>query len=166
MRSPAAQRPGQIALPAMWLELLHRPARRCPQRQFARAVRLTWREVFARARVRLLGDIDLALFQVADSRSSASIDQLDGVGAVEQPTPATVLATAWVILSDHVVEAARCAVCYPRYRPGRWPWVQQSSTSRLALGMTAARGVGVASSRPARFSDGARSAPEVLSSRI
>ena len=58
------------------------------QRQLAQRRQVAGREVVLERALGLLGDVDLALLQALDQVVGREVDQLDGVGAVEDRSPA------------------------------------------------------------------------------
>ena len=59
-----------------------------PQRELAQRRQVAGREVMLERALGLLGDVDLAFFQALDQVVGREIDELDGVGAVEDRSPA------------------------------------------------------------------------------
>ena len=122
-------------------QLLVDPLGGAPQRQFAQRGQVARREIMLQRALGLLGDIDLALLQPLDQVVGREVDQLDGVGAVEDRVRHGLAHPHMRDLRDHVVEAFDVldvdrGIDVDAVR-------QQLLDVEIALGMAAARRVGV-----------------------
>ena len=112
-----------------------------PQRQLAQRREVARREIVAQRALRLLADIDLALAQPRHQVGRREVDQLDLVGGVDDAVGHGLAHADAGDARDHVVQALDVLDVQGRVDvdAGR----QQLLDVEIALGMPAARGVGV-----------------------
>ena len=111
------------------------------QRQFAQRGQIARREIMLQRALGLFGDIDLALLQPLDQVVGREVDQLDGVGAVEHRVRHGLAHPHMGDLRDHVVEALDVLDVDRGIDVDAVG--QQFLDVEIALGMTAARRVGM-----------------------
>ena len=83
MRSPAAHGPGDGARLHVLEQLLVDALGRAPQGQLAQGREVGGREIVLERALGLLGNVDLAFLEALDQVVGRQVDELDGVGAVE-----------------------------------------------------------------------------------
>ena len=76
-------RSGNGACVHLLKQLLVHPLCRASQRELAQRRQVGWREEVPQRALRLLGDIDLALLEALNQVFRREVDELDGIGAIE-----------------------------------------------------------------------------------
>ena len=141
MRSPAAQGPG-MACACIWREqLLVHALGGAAQRKLAQRRQVAGREIVLQRPLGLLGDVDLAFLQPLDQVVGREIDQLDGVGAVEDRIRHGLAHAHMRDLRDDVVEAFDVLDVDGGVDVDAV--TEQLFDVEVALGMAAARRIGV-----------------------
>jgi len=122
-------------------QLLVDPLRRAAQRQFAQRGEIGGGEEVPERALGLLGDVDPALLQPLDQIVRRQIDEFDGIGIIDHLVRHGLAHPHAGDLRDHVVQALDMLDIDGRIHVDAG--IQQLFDVEVALGMTAARDVGV-----------------------
>ena len=122
-------------------QLLVDPLGGAPQSQLAQGGEIGGREVVLERALRLLGDVDLALLQALDQVVGRQVDELDGIGAVENGVGYGLAHAHAGDLRHYVVEALDMLDVDRRVDVDAG--IEQLLHVLVALGMPAARDVGM-----------------------
>ena len=110
MRSPAAHGPGMAPRLHLREQLLVDPLGGAAQRQLAQRRQVGGREEMLERPLGLLRDVDLAFLEPLDQIVGREIDQLDGVGAIEDANPAPSRARAHAVIC--ATTSFRLSMCW------------------------------------------------------